>query len=417
MSFSNRPPAPAGFSLAFPTSRAWAVPLIFGLMGLFFWAIRGTGGYGGLGGALLAGLGWGVLWYLCSGLDGTAHLRPYGRLRVIAALVFGIGIGGMTGYGAFIGWIQGHFYLEFPDNFVPISPWTGYLALFVCGLHWGGIAGAFLAWCAPREPLSVAAWCARIGAGIAGAATAYLLVDNYPQGFLPLYDQGVYEINDRAVGTVRNIAPHLGMFLGFLVFEIIRRDWRAVAVMAIVSGGFALSFTVGGYFHTFHGTEASVDWWKAWEMSIGLGGGAALGLVFLLFNVPETGPAHDDPSRKERFFGGAFPIWFVTADVLGNAWDGVAELRGYETMPGVVQLLYFACLAASAAYFAFWLRDDEDLPLWVPAIVLALVTVCGYAVTIPPESNPVSTTLMLAYSLSVSAGVALFFVVLWPLRD
>jgi len=417
MSSSNRPPAPAGFSLAFPASRAWAVPLIFGLMGLFFWAIRGTGGYGGLGGALLAGLGWGVLWYLCSELDGTAHLRPYGRLRVIAALVFGIGLGGMTGYGGFVGWVQGHFYIEFPNDFRPISPWTGYLALFVCGLHWGGIAGAFLAWCAPREPLAIAAWCARIGAGIAGAVVAFLLVDKFPQWFLPLYDEGVYELNDRGVGTVQSIAVHLGAFLGFFVFEIIRRDWRAVAVMGIVACGFALSFAIGGYFHTFHGTDSAVDWWKAWEMSIGLGGGATLGLVFLLFNAPDGGPAHEAPSLKERFFGAAFPIWFVTADVLGNAWDGFAEPRALEAMPDILQLIYFGFLAAAAIYFGFWLKEDEDLPLWVPGAVLAIIVISGYIATIPAAPNPASNALMLIYGGSITASVALFFAVLWPLRD
>jgi len=116
----------------------WAIAGIMGLMGAFFWAIRGTSGYGGSQGGLLAGLGWGVLWYLFSSLDGTARQRPYGHARMIAAITFGIAFGGMTGYGVYIAWLQGKFYLNYPEGVRDIAPWTGYAMLFLCGLHWGG---------------------------------------------------------------------------------------------------------------------------------------------------------------------------------------------------------------------------------------------------------------------------------------
>ena len=64
----------------------------------------------------MAGLGWGTLWYLFSCLDGTSRQRPYGSARMIAAITFGIGIGGMTGYGVYIAWLQGKFYLNYPEG-------------------------------------------------------------------------------------------------------------------------------------------------------------------------------------------------------------------------------------------------------------------------------------------------------------
>lgn len=50
---------------------------IFGLMGAFFWAIRGTSGFGGWNGGLFAGLGWGILWYFFSHFAGGAARRPF----------------------------------------------------------------------------------------------------------------------------------------------------------------------------------------------------------------------------------------------------------------------------------------------------------------------------------------------------
>ena len=138
--------------------RSWLGPVdyalmavIFALMGAFFWAIRGTTGYGGSDGGTLAGLGWAMLWFGFSRYGHAARLRPYGTGHMIAAITLGMAVGGMTGYGVYIGWIQGNFYLDYPEGVREIGQWTGFLALFICGLHWGGLAGAFMAWCAPKE--------------------------------------------------------------------------------------------------------------------------------------------------------------------------------------------------------------------------------------------------------------------------
>lgn len=51
--------------------------------------------------------------------------------------------------------------------------------------------------------------------------------------------------------------------------------------------GFAIPFALGGYWHTMGSISTEINWWKNWEMTIGLGGGAAWGLAFLWFNVPQ----------------------------------------------------------------------------------------------------------------------------------
>ncbi len=408
------PPSPA---------EAWGITLILGLMGAFFWAIRGTGGFGGLGGAILAGLGWAMLWYAFSHLDGRAQFRPYGTLKPIAAITFGIGLGGMTGYGVYIGWVQGQFYLNYPEEVRAIAPWTGYLALLFCGLHWGGNAGAFLAWCAPNRPLSGRDWAARIGAGVGGAVLAYLLTQSLPQAFLPFYGEGIYGNPDfeearRAMGSVANIAPHVGLFLGFLAFECYRRDWRAVKVMGILAGSFALAFSMGGYWHTFNSTGHAIDWWKNWEMTIGLAGGLAFGLVFVLFNAPLRGIRPHAPSEKERVWSGAVPIGLVTLAIVSDAWEGFVNLHDltwpaeYRTM---TVLLYGVPLVIA---LVLWYRSGEtDLPAWAPAAVIALIVVAGFVVSIPPAARPASSLLLTLYTGYILISGALFGLLLWPTRD
>lgn len=393
--------------------RVVAIAAILALMGAFFWAIRGTTGFGGSGGAMLAGLGWAVLWHLFSQLDGLGQHRPYGGLRVIAAITFGIALGGLTGYGAYIAWIQGKFYLEYPHDPREIGAWTGYVALFICGLHWGGNAGAFLAWCAPAKPITWQAWGARIGVGVAGAVLAALLVRAFPQCFLPFYREGIYQGTERAVGSVRNIAPHVGLFFGFLAYEVFRRDWRAVSVMIILGLGFALSFALGGYWHTFHGHPLGLDWWKHWEMTIGLGGGIALAVVFHWHNQPAATPIRPAPSNAERVWGAAIPIGLVTGGIVANTWQGVVNLHGLDWSGEYRVALTLLHLVAATAILLAWLRSGAPtLPRWIIGAILGLIVLAGYLVSVPGAYSLNLYALVAIYSVCVAGSLGLYFLVL-----
>lgn len=403
-------------------ARFWALIVIMGFMGAFFWAIRGTTGFGGSQGAALAGLGWAMLWYIFCHCDGQAGIRPYGSLRTIAAITFGAAFGGMTGYGVYTAWVQGHFYLNHPDGLREVGAWTGYLALFLCGLHWGGNAGVFLAWCAPRRAPGLRGWLLRIAAGLLGALIAGIIVRYFPHWFLPFYAEGVYEVEEyrtcqRAVGSLRNIAPHVGLFLGFLIFEICRRDWRAVAVMLIMSLGFAVSFSAGGWWHTFHGSALSLGWWKNWEMSIGLGGGLAYGLVFYLFNQAAPGETRPQPRGRERFWGAAFPIWIVLGSIVANTWQGMVNLHAFEwtTTCRIITTLVF--LIPAAVVLVLWLRSGSDtLPRWTPPATLAIIIVAGYLVSLPPTLSMKQIVLLSCYTLFIVVSAVLFAVFFLPAR-
>ena len=133
-------------------SRPWTgidyvmAAVIMGLMGLFYCAIRGTAGYGGASGGILAGFGWALIWYAFSQSGEGAARRPYGHPWILLAIACGIAYGGFTGYGVYISWLNGRFFLNHPEMERAVPAWTGYAMLFACGFHWGGNTGCFMAW-------------------------------------------------------------------------------------------------------------------------------------------------------------------------------------------------------------------------------------------------------------------------------
>lgn len=63
------------------------IALAMGLMGMYFWAIRGTGGYGGAQGAVVAGLGWALLWQLFSSVGAARAGTPPRSPWILAAII------------------------------------------------------------------------------------------------------------------------------------------------------------------------------------------------------------------------------------------------------------------------------------------------------------------------------------------
>jgi len=80
--------------------------ILFGTIGAFYWAVRGTSGYGGTSGAVFAGIGWALCWFFLSYEQHEKKERPYSSGWIVLAIKLGIGIGGMHGYGQFISWIM-----------------------------------------------------------------------------------------------------------------------------------------------------------------------------------------------------------------------------------------------------------------------------------------------------------------------
>lgn len=412
---------------AFTTADFVAFCLIMGLMGAFFWAIRGSSGFGGYQGGLYAGLGWAIIWYFFANLDGQRALRPYGGPRVFAAIILGVGFGGMTGWGVYTAWVQGIFHYNAPDAAREIAPWTGYLALFFCGFHWGGNAGAFLAWCAPAVKTTWRTWAGRITAAVIGAVVVHQTIRFFPQLFFPFYAEGIYGNPDyatvqRTLGAIPNIGRHIGIFLGFLAFEALRRDWRAVKVMLTVSLGFALGLSIGAWWHTFHGHELAIDWWKNWEMVSGFGGGLGLALAFVLYNRPEPGRAPHTPSIAERAWGAGVPLLLASWVTWRGAYNGFTNPYLFDLdWPRMYALAHSRIFLFCALFvLAVWvvrmrrgvtpITGKTVVPHGALWSIMAMVIVVGYVVTLHPVLLLMSHVLFTAYTVAIglSAILALF---------
>jgi len=397
---------------------------VMALMGAFYWAIRGTGGYGGSMGGTLAGFGWGLLWYAFSRTgQGITH-RPYGSPWMIAALTAGIAYGGATGYGVYISWLNGKFQYAHGMETRAVGAWTGYAMLFLCGLHWGGNTGCFMSWCERHESFGWKDWILRAASGILGGFLAYGFVRLFPQFFLPFYEEGIYQneaydICIRALGSVRNIMPHVGTFLGFLCYEAIRGHKRAVKMILTLALGFAIPFTVGGIWQTFHGSELRLGWWKHWEMTIGFGGGLSMGLAFLWFNRSQEGERPAWGKIGLALFRTRIPLWLPTYLIVRNCWDGWTKIRGMRPTPTQEWII----LGFSVALFlAPWIvgkaRGREQLsqaefPIsWKTLVALQLVIVlAGWMVTLPLEwhlSSKVIACLYAFYQLTSLACLGLW---------
>lgn len=379
-------------------SDSWALEdylhfgIIMSLMGGFYWAIRGTGGYGGETGAMLAGSGWAMWWYLASRRGADAATRPYGSAWAVVAITFGIAIGGFTGYGVWMSWLGGKFYYTPNGEYREIARWIGFFMLFLCGLQWGGLAGCFLSWCAPERPVSPASWGIRIACGVAGGVAATWFLNTFPQLHLPFYGEGIYDNPDwgsvqRTRNQIMPVGMHLGVVLGFLAFEAARRDWRAVKMIVTMMLGFGIPFAVGALWHLGNETGLRLGWWKHWEMSIGLGGGAAFGLAFWLFNRPSVVSRPALHPNAALFFAFGGPLWLVLLNNFQGVYDGLAKKLGAE--PNMIGMAVLAVLCA-VPVFVRWRgkrlldldANGTSVPLTPFVIVQTGIVVCGWLVTV-----------------------------------
>ena len=187
--------------------------------------------------------------------------------------------------------------------------------------------------------------------------------------------------------------------------------------MIIMALGFALSFSVGGAWHTMHGSEPALDWWKYWEMSIGLGGGLSMGLVFCLFNRPET----DMPrpvTRGERIWGAGFPVWLVSSLIMMNAYKGFVNIHDLNWLVAARVAVSTLILIITTALFIRFLRatylkpDALPLPLWVCGAVQIIIIVSGYLVSVHVPVRLWNSTLLLMYICYIGVSLLIFLLML-----
>ncbi|HXY37883.1 MAG TPA: hypothetical protein VEI07_26890 [Planctomycetaceae bacterium] len=345
--------------------------VLFVALGGMTWAVRGCSGFGAWKGCVFAGVTWGTAWWYLARDPRKEQSRRYASAWIVVALTFGIGIAGIQGWMQWPSLFEGKLMTDATpgvDRFVPISRAYGFLWLFLAGAKWAGIGACLLAWRGSLRETRIWHWLWRIAFGLAGAYLARFLIVHYPQLFLPLYDSIQAQYEDlkanpnlgRMMNDCTEAVHHLGLVLGFLAFEVVRRDWKNVGLIltvSIVNGtGWALCQNWTWAPDVFKGV--SFNFWRCWESSGGLSMGLAFGLAYFLVNRRMSDREQAVIASRRAIAGPNFE-WLLT--FLGLTWL-LSIIFRFEVpwilnAPGGIRLnwssLFFAVVIAFGALYYF----------------------------------------------------------------
>jgi hypothetical protein len=268
--------------------------LLFAALGGMTWAVRGCSGFGAVWGCVFAGVTWGAAWWYIAGDPSREQSRRYASGWIVLAVTLGVGLSGERGWMQWPSFFEGHIQTIENGGFLPISRSYGFLWMFIAGVPWAGLGACLLAWCGSLAETRIWHWIVRIGCGAGVAALGRWLIDTYPQIFLPLYQSLESRYQDvianpnlgKLINDCRDAFSHLGYYLGFLLFELIRRDWKnsvLILTVGLVNGaGWALcqcwNWAPGVW------ANANFNFWRCWESSGGISIGIAYGLAYFLVN-------------------------------------------------------------------------------------------------------------------------------------
>jgi hypothetical protein len=269
--------------------------LLFAALGAMTWAVRGCSGFGGMDGCIFAGVTWGTAWWFIARDPGARQSRPYASGWIILALTVGIGFSGNRGWMQWPSFFDGHLQTNTAlGQGVPIHRAYGFLWLFIAGVPWAGLGACLLAWCGSHRPVRPYEWCLRLACGIGAAWLAMVLFDCLPEVFLPLYKTMRLQYHDlqanpnlgRLLRDNRAAITHLGLYLGFLGYEMGRRDWRNVTLILTVGlvNGAGWALCQNWRWAPRVWPQAGFNWWRCWESCGGISIGIAYGLAHGLVN-------------------------------------------------------------------------------------------------------------------------------------
>ena len=280
--------------------------LLFGSIGAITWAIRGTAGWGGVDGTVVPGMMWGLLWYYLSrrmGLDARG---------IVFWLGFGIALGGELGYGQYVSWMQGIFYVA--DKTIAVNTLNGYLWMAVCGIGWAAPGGILLGW-ALNKNISSRQWIMRffmlmlllifLFAWPVIDWVSLRIVDIWPSLIFPNADLGIYssELGRHLQRTIyTNTQNFLLLFwwLSSLLLSAFQKDKITLTAGLILGAGFGIGFMQSAIWTLGYGFAPQyIDWWKIWELNAGFNLGILYALVFF-WSVKQTAKADISETKKIR---------------------------------------------------------------------------------------------------------------------
>ncbi|MBI4559099.1 MAG: hypothetical protein HY706_16060 [Candidatus Hydrogenedentes bacterium] len=270
--------------------------LLFAALGGMTWAVRGSSGFGASAGCIFAGVTLGTAWWFIARHPSAKQSRPYASGWIILAMTAAFGIAGNQGWMQWPHFFNEHLYTDYRNGeFVPISRAYGFIWLFLAGIPWGGMGACFLAWCGSARRTSPLQWVIRLGSGFGVAYVLGVLIYNrFPDVFLPLHDslRDQYQNLEahpnlkKLVRDNQEAMMHMGLYLGFLGYEIARREWKNVTLVVTVGllNGIGWSLLQNWMWANRLWPDARFNFWRCWETSGGISIGVAYGIAYYLVN-------------------------------------------------------------------------------------------------------------------------------------
>ncbi len=334
--------------------------LLFAALGGMTWAVRGCSGYGASAGCIFAGVTLGAAWWFIARDPSGTQSRRYASGWIILAMTVGFGIAGNRGWMQWPHFFNNTLYIDYGSReSVPISHTYGFVWLFLAGIPWAGLGACALAWCASGRRTAAWQWLVRLGCGIGMAYfLSVFLYNRYPELFLPLYDSLKDKYQDletnrslwKLVRDNREAMIQMGLYLGFLMFEVARRDWKNVTLILTVGllNGVGWALLQNWMWASRLWPAAQFNFWRSWETSAGISIGIAYGAAYYLVNrrMTRDRTAAQKPATSQDPPSLGWAVAFtVTALLIG--------LVSIEVMPvWCAALLTLVAAAFAIAYYA-----------------------------------------------------------------
>jgi len=352
--------------LVFPT-------LLFMALGALGWAVRGCSGFGAVNGCIFAGVLWGAGWWFLAQESPVDRPRRYTSPWIMLALTIGIGLSGARGWMQWPSFFEGKLQTDTAHGqFVPISRAYGFLWLFIAGVPWAGLGACALAWCGSLRETRLWHWALRIAFGLGTAALARKLYLAHPEIFLPLYGAVEKQYHQprtnpnlqRLINDCNAAITHLGYYLGFLTFEIVRRDWKnalLITTVGLLNGLGWAAFQNWKWANALWGAD-TFNFWRCWESSGGISIGFAYGIAYFLVNRPMSPREISIINARPQIAGRSFE-WML----IHSGLTFFVSLYLRETMGGWGSW-YFAIVLAFGAIYYFMNRPNVE---WVGLAIVA----------------------------------------------
>ena len=340
--------------------------LMFMALGGMTWAVRGCSGFGASAGCIFAGVVWGAAWWYLAYEPKGEQTRRYSSGWIILAVTLAFGFSGARGWMQWPSFFDGHLDTNVEKgHWISISPSYGSLWLFIAGMPWAGLGACALAWCGSQRETRVWHWVLRMGCGAGVAYLAQYLYYKYPSYFLPMYDEfeSSYK-NLRANPNLRRLIGdcglaifHLGYYVGFLLYETIRRDWKNVTLIATVGilNGAGWAACQNWKWANRIWKSGDFNFWRCWESSGGISIGLALGIAYYLVNRPMSEKERALVATRQAVAGPNFE-WFLIFCGLMSFFT--VFLRAITANWGTYYLTLLYVFAAG--YYLLFRRTPQD---------------------------------------------------------